>query len=84
MHTDLYFSFLITIGILIYYSININGCRYPKNDIRNLDFSMGTMVEHDYRDGSIPSYNGIIETEIIERSCDLVISATNGIFFHDM
>ena len=45
---------------------------------------MGTMVEHDYRDGSIPSYNGIIETEIIERSCDLVISATNGIFFHDM
>ena len=31
---------------------------------------------------SIPSYDGIVETEIIERSCDLVISVTNGIYFH--
>ena len=32
---------------------------------------------------SIPSYNGIVETEIIERKCDLVISVTNGVYFHE-
>ena len=113
MHSDLYLSFLITIGVLIYYSININGCQYQYSDISNpnkirlcvssrwvpwLNTTIGMVHEnttifcnplslvHNYFtliNLSIPSYDGIVETEIIERSCDLVISVTNGIFYHD-